>query len=447
MKLYKKIWNEVTISAWLTTPLVLSYIVQAASGFLGTLFISRLGRDSLAASALGSAIFTTLVVFFLGVISSISVMVSQNYGAKNINGIKYSVTQGLWLSVLLSIPLMLIMWAAPLIFKIGHQDPEIVALTKDYLYPLIWPILPFAILNALEQFLIGLGKTKMVLWYSLMDVPLEIIAIYALIFGKLGMPKCGIAGLGYGLAFVFTITAIAFLAYILLAKEYRTYKIFKNLFDIKWRYLVELLKIGLPVGFMYIIELALFAVVAFMMGIIGRDQLAAYQIAQQYLALSMVVIYATSHSVTAQVGQAFGRKDKKAIELITYVNIALCSVIMIIIGLVYFFFARKLVSVDITFSSSDLSNLNRFAVLFLVCAGILQTMESSRIIVLGALRGIKDTLAPMFITFIAYWIIALPVCYFASFVLGLNGVGLWLGIISGTIAATIMLLIRFVKIV
>jgi multidrug resistance protein, MATE family len=446
MALYKKIVKEATKSTWLTTPLIISYLVQASSVFLGTLFIAHLGRDELAASALGGSIYTTLIVFFVGILSSISVVVAQNYGAKNIAGIKHSVSQGFLMSVFFSIPLMLILWAAPLVFDLGKQSPHVVALTTDYLYPLIWTIFPFAILNMLEQFLIGLGKTKLVLWYSLMEVPLEIVAIYAFIFGKLGMPKCGIAGFGYGLTVVFTLTAIAFFAYIWQSKEYQAFKIFKHFFELKWRYLLELIRIGLPVGAMYIIELALFAVIAFMMGKIGENQLAAYQIAQQYLSLSMVIVYATSHSVTAQVGQAFGRKDKKTIELITFVNITLCSSVMLLVGVGYYLFARQLIGFDINPNDPSLSSLAHFAIRFLIFVGILQTFESGRVILLASLRGIKDTLIPMFITFIACWLVSLPVSYFCAFILQLESYGLWIGIISGTIAAISMLLIRFARV-
>jgi MATE family multidrug resistance protein len=447
MALYKKILNEATRATWLTLPLIISYLVQASSVFLGILFISHLGRDELAASALGGSIYNTLVVFFIGLISSISVVVAQNYGAKNIAGIKHSISQGFLVALFFSVPLMLILWYAPLVFSLGKQSPHIVALTTAYLYPLIWTIFPLAILNMLEQFLIGLGETKVVLWYSLMEVPLEIVAIYAFIYGKLGMPKCGIAGFGYGLTLVFTLTAIAFFFYIWRSKEYRSFKIFKHFFEFNWPYFFELVKIGLPVGTMYIIELAMFAVVAFMMGRIGEDQLAAYQIAQQYLALSMVIIYATSHSVTAQVGQAFGRKDKKAIELITFVNIALCSFVMLVVGLCYYLFAKSLIGIDVDFNNPALSNLTHFAMLFLIFVGILQIIEGSRVIILGALRGLKDTLIPMFITFIACWLIALPISYFIAFVLNFDGNGLWIGIIAGTLAATIMLLVRFIKLV
>ena len=61
----------------------------------------------------------------------------------------------------------------------------------------------------------------------------------------------------------------------------------------------------------------------------------------------------------------------------------------------------------------------------------------------NALRGISDVKPMMFIAFIAYFVISLPVGYFCGFVLNWGITGVWMAFPFGLTSAGIMLWWRF----
>jgi len=416
--------------------------VQAASGFIGTLMVAHLGKNELAASALVYSIYLTLIVFYFGVLNSVSIFVAQNHGAKNLKGISLSCSQGMIMSVVVSIPLIIMLLLSPYVLFLSHQNAIVLMLSTQYLHSLVFCIIPLSLLIVMEQFLIGLSKTKLVLLISVLQIPCEVLVNYTFIFGKFGFPKLGIAGLGYGYATVFSLAAIVIA--IALSKSHvgKKYQPFAYLKQFNKEYFFEMLRVGVPIGGMYVIEVAFFMVVAFLMGRFSSDALAAHQIALQFIELTMMIIYGLSMSTSVRVGHAIGQKNKEKILFATYANMFLGYIPMIFIVIYYFIFPKSLIALDLNIHDVRYATMIHYAVIFLAIGGIGELLDTFRFIILGALRGIKDTNIPMYITAAAFWICGLPACYLFAFVFKLNGAGLWYGIITGMIVASVLLYIR-----
>ena len=337
----------------------------------------------------------------------------------------------------------MIMWFAPIVLHWSVHNALVVELATKYLHALVWCIFPLSFLIVMEQFLIGLSRTRLVLWISLLQVPCEIIFGYALIFGKFGMPKCGIAGLGYAFTVVFILAAIVISVFLCKSKVTHVYQVFSNFGRVDTEYLWELFRIGWPIGCMYTIEIALFLVVVLLMGQLGSDVLAAHQIAWQYLGLTITLVFAISQATTVRVGQAVGRNDKPSIELAVYVNMAIGFVLMLLVAILYIGFPKIIISIDIDVYATKHAALVSYAVKFLTIAGIFQLFDSVRLISVGALRGLKDTKVPMYISVFAFWVVALPSAYAMGFILHKGGVGMWYGLIVGIATGALILAIRF----
>jgi MATE family multidrug resistance protein len=245
--------NKLTI---LLIPLVLSGFIESSVGFLSTLFLAHLGTSELAAGAVVQWIFFTLIVILWGTLTSISILISQKYGAKDEKGVVQVLFDGLVLSFLMVIPAFILLKnIAPILIAIG-QDKTMVAYANDYLSGLSWALLPDFVGLVLLQFLIGLGHTRTNMAFSLLWVPLNIFCNYGLIFGKFGFPALGMGGIGWGTALSYWITTILLLVYLCVKQNYRRY--FAALLSIrKTRFLKELCQIGLPMGLMYCIEIFL----------------------------------------------------------------------------------------------------------------------------------------------------------------------------------------------
>ena len=179
------------------------------------------------------------------------------------------------------------------------------------------------------------------------------------------------------------------------------------------------------------------------MGHFGSSQLAAYQIARQFWILGMMIVFSIAQAATVRVGQAVGRGDKSTITLSAYVNMGIGFVLVVGFSLMYFIDPQQLIGIDIDPGNPYRVQLMHYAILFLSVAGIAQLLDNFRFIAVGALRGLKDTRFSMYVSFVVFWLIALPAAYILAFVLHLEGVGLWLGLVTGVACGAIILLLRF----
>ena len=107
-------------------------------------------------------------------------------------------------------------------------------------------------------------------------------------------------------------------------------------------------------------------------------------------------------------------------------------------GIIFVVFRNKLPFIF----TEDLAVIDIAAALIIVAA-LFQISDGAQAAGLGILRGITDVRLPMIFTFIAYWVIALPIGYFLGFTLKMEVVGIWIGLSAGLTAAAIMLNWRF----
>jgi len=390
----------------LAVPLALTGLAQSIVFFFETLFLAHLGADILAAGALVSWLFGTLVVIIYGTLSSINVLVSHQYGAKDYRGIALVTRDGLWLTLLLSIPTFILCWNTAPIFLAFGQTPEIVLLANAYFHALAWGVLPDFLLIALFEFIMGLGYARTIMVITLLSVPITLFFSYAFIFGAFGMPRMGIAGAGWGMSISYWLTLFILLAYIAINKDYRRY--FQFLFYFRTpSFLWDLLRIGVPTGVMYSIEVAFFFALTLVMG---------------YLLGS---------------GQIVAAKRVNATGLL------LSGGLMGLVAIFYIFFPDALIQMDFDVHDPQNAQIVLYAKqLFGICA-LFQIVEALRISLFGSLRGLKDTHFPLLISTLSYWVIALPGGYILATRYHMGGAGLWWGMLVGASIAVPLLYLRF----
>lgn len=438
-----KVFSECKTSLGLALPLIVSEFIYGLSGFVSTVIVAHLGREDLAANALVWNIFIALILFFIGILSAVSVMVSHSYGAQDRSGIRHVTQQGIIFAIVLSVPMMLAMFIAPDILIWSGQDPAIIELTRPYFKVLIWCMLPINLIIVLEQFLIGITLTRVAMVMSIVSVPLQLIFGYIFTFGTFGLPAMGLSGMGYGIAISNVLLLIPLIFYVHFFYKCRNYKIFTDFWHFKRKYFFELLKVGMPIGGMYCIEVALFAVIALMMGKFDTDILAAHQIAMQCLMLALAFVFGLSQGAAIRVGHEVGRQNKSAIKFAVYVNMAIGFCAMLLASSIYLLFPRWLIGLDLDVHAAKYHVLVDNTVALLSIAAILQLIDCFRLIGVSALRALKDTKIPMYISIIGFWLIAFPLAYLLGFHWHFGGQGIWWGMVIGLFSAAVISFIRF----
>lgn len=435
-------FSEINLLLKLAIPLVLTGVIESSVNFFSTNFLAQLGVRELAAGSVVSRIFVTLMVVLWGTLCSVSVLIAQKHGAKDNQGVTYVLRDGLILSVLLVIPASLVLWNIGPILLYTGQDPSIIGLAVTYMHALVWGFLPDFFGIALMQFLIGLGHTRTNLVFCLFWVPLNIFCNYGLIFGKFGFPVLGIAGIGWGTTLAYWISTLALFAYLLLHSDYRRY--FSRILQLgSPRYLYELWQIGIPMGAMYCVELAFFLVLTLLIGRFGSAVLAGNQITMQYLMLVSMITFGVSQAVTVRMGHLLGAKAIHLAFRACYLGVSLALSVMCIIGLCYWLIPNILISFDLNVHLQRNAEVVRYATQFFAICALFQMVESIRIVLFGALRGLKDTRFTLLSSIICLWGIALPVGYMLATYYQWQGKGLWWGIVLGEACSAALLYWRF----
>lgn len=423
--------DEINNTLSISIPLVSAQMVYSSSWFIGTVMVAKLGENALAASVLVNMIWSSASVFFFGILNGISVLIAHQYGAKNNKSISEIMGQSYVLGVIVCVLILASFFIMSQFLTWTKQPPEVLGLARQYLTSLMWMMPGLIILIIYEQFLAGINRAKMVLRISLLVVPIEIPLIYILVFGKFGLPVCGIAGIGYGFAITYSLTALGMTYMLLHSKQYQIFAVFADLFKIKPTNLFELFKVGIPMGLMNLIEVSTFMFATFWIAQFGTTMLAAHQIIMQYLGFMITLVFGMSQAVTVRVGHAVGENNLVSVRQASYVGAVMNLAIVLVIALAFWTIPNFFLSLDINVSDPKNAALARDAASLLGICGVLLIFDNFRIIGFGALRGLKETKYPMYASLISFWVIGLSAAYLFGFHFHGDGKGVWWGLTFG----------------
>jgi len=426
----------------LSIPLVLTSFMQGSLGFFENIFLAHLGQQVLAAGALVAWLFATLIVILFGTFSSVNILIAHKYGAKDNPGITHVFRDGLVLALFLVVPTFLLLWYTPPIFLLFGQSPALVKLATAYLHALAWSLFPKFILIVLFEFLLGLGRTRVLTVFTVFSLPFYLLFSYVLIFGKFGFPALGIAGAGWGMVLGDWLATTALGLYVFFNQHYQCY--LKSLFTFtRPTYLWELLHLGVPMGLMYCVEVGFFFSITLFMGVMGVQTLAANQLAMQYLGPLMGMIFSLAQGVTIRMGHQLGAEQPASAERTAFAGLLLGALFMSLIAITYWSFPYALIAIDFNVHLAENEETVYFAKQFLFIAAFFQLFESARVMLFGALRSLKDTRFTLLVSILSFWCIALPLGYMFAHYIQLGGAGFWWGMVIGASCSAPVLYSRF----
>lgn len=435
--------SELKASLQLASPLVAALLAQMAMELVNTVMLGKLSANALAAGGLGMAIFFTLIVLCNGIFSATGVMIARYYGAKNHVEISSTLSQSLYLALLLSIPCFVFLRAAPYFLVAIGQDPEISELVTVFLHTLSWGMPGLIIYFALREFISALSLTRVIMFLSLIIAPLTGLLNYILMYGKLGFKPLGIAGVGYSNSIMEWFLLVATLYFIFKSHKMRPYFNFFQGPAIEWPKIKEITKLGLPVSVTMGLEVGLFSITTILMGYFGANALAAHQIALQCATFAFMFPLGIAQATAIRVGQNLGTGSVQNAKYAGYIGLALGTGIACISAIIFTSIPTAIIDIFIEVNDHNQQTVIPLAVSFISVMAFFQLVDATQVIMNGALRGLKDTYVPMWLGLLSYWISGLVSGYFLAFYLKWGGIGLWWGLGIGIAVSALLLILRF----
>ncbi len=406
-----------------------------------TVLAGRLGAIDLAAIALGTPLWFPAFLGCLGILTALTPSVAQLAGAGRSMEIPAVFRQALWLAVGLGVI------AGPLVFQLASAprllgvDPAIIPVTHGYVAAIATGM-PAACVFLVFRFLAeGLGDTRPTMYVQLAALGLNGILDYGLMFGKLGFPALGAVGAGWATAIVFWVQMTLMAVYVVRLARRRNLRLLNAIDLPRVDALLDLLRVGVPVSGTILMEVGLFAVITLLMGRLGTVAIAAHQIALNYASVMFMVPLAISIATSVRVGHQVGAGRLDRARVTGWVGIAMASGFMTASAM-FILFAPDWIVGAYT-GEPEVADLAAGLLFF---AAVFQLFDGIQVAAAGALRGFKDTLVPLALTFVAYWIAGLPVAVVLAFVLQQGPRGLWAGLAAGLGLAAAMLVRRFQRV-
>ncbi len=420
-------------------PLMVNNLAVAGMQFADAVMAGSLGARELAAVAVGGSFWFLGFSVCLGILMAISPIVSRHFGARNFNLIGRYTRQGLYLAVLLGVPVILIgQFAAPPLLAAFGIDPEFLELTAGYVGAITFGAPGIFAFLALRFTTEGIGHTRPIMYTSMFALICNVFLNYVLMFGHFGAPALGAVGCGWASAISMWVVMSALAAYMLLNPRYRKFHLFSRLAPLRLSAFKEIFSLGLPIAVTITAEAGLFSAVSILMGTRGTNITAAHQIAISFASTTFMIPLALSAATTILVGQMIGAGRMRDARLAGIVGIVLCAAFMTISAVFLLIFRDAVVAMY----TSDVA-VTGIAISLLLMAAIFQIADGVQIGAAGALRGYKDTSVPMAINIFAFWVLAFPLAYLAAITYQAAPNYVWGGFIVGLGVAASLLTWRY----
>ncbi|AZI27139.1 MAG: MATE family efflux transporter [Pedobacter agri] len=393
----------------------------------------------LAAVSLVNSIFILIMVIGLGISYGLTPLIAQEHGRQNDQECGKLLSSSLIINILVGVFLyILVHFGMLLVIDHLNQTPAVVSYAKPYLGLLSISIIPLLVFQTFKQFAEGLGFTKQAMYVSIWGNVLNITLGIIFVKGLFGIKPMGVSGVGLSTLIDRSLMAVVMAIYVLRSKHFKKYLIgFKATFIDKV-YATKIIKIGAPVAMQYSFEISAFSGAAILIGTIGAVEQAAHQISISLASMTYMIASGIASAATIKTGNNFGKKsfdDLRKSAIASYHVILLfmsCTAIIFIVA-----------HTIMPFIYTDDAKVVAIAGQLLIIAGFFQLFDGTQVVGLGVLRGIGDVNMPTFITFLAYWVVGIPVGYLLGFTFGLGVYGIWYGLTFGLLTASILLFLRF----
>lgn len=439
--------KEFRYNLQLAYPVILGMIGHTLVGIVDNIMVGKIGPTELAAVSLGNSFVFIAMSLGIGFSTAITPLVAEAHGKNNREEGRLAFHHGLYLCTILGLFLFgVIFFSKPLLSFMG-QPEAVVKLAKPYLDIVGFSLVPLIMYQAYKQFADGMSQTKYSMWATIIGNVANVIINYFFIYGIWIFPKLGIIGAAIG-TIASRIIMLVFMHYIMQSKtKFHYYFEGFTIKEIKREINLKIIRLGFPSSMQMFFEVALFTGAIWLCGMIGTTSQAANQIALSLASLTFMFAMGLSVTGMIRVGNQKGKQDYQTLRTVGLSIFLLTVILEIVFALLFITFHQVLpyIFVNMEQTATLLENQEVIAISaqLLIVAAFFQISDGIQVVVLGALRGLQDVKIPMYITFVAYWLIGFPVSIYLGLQTDLKAVGVWIGLLAGLTAAALFLYLRF----
>lgn len=428
--------------AKLGLPILIAQIAQMLNGVTDTMMAGHASARDLAAVGIGTGIWGPVLLFFIGTLSALQPTISNHNGAQEHHKIMPVLWQGLYIAVISCLCMALILMNASPIFYALKLDAATATIAQAYLDALVFGAPAVLFLNTLRGLTDGLGHTRIIMVFSLvstvLNVPFNYWFIYGVDWGFIHISPMGGEGCGWATTASNWIALASLLVYLQINKEYKAFHLIDHWHRFDKSLSAQLLKVGLPIGLAFFVEISMFCAIALFLSPLGPNVIAGHQLVLNATSLFFMIPLSLGMALTLRISFLIGANEHAKAKLLARSALVLAGGIALINAPLLYLGREWITSLYTTEPAVIQVAVGLFAL-----AAIFQIADVTQVSMISVLRGFKDTKVPMMIQLFSFWGLCLPLGFLLTFGYGVvepkGAAGFWLALIIGLAAAASLL--------
>ncbi|MFN5143198.1 MAG: MATE family efflux transporter, partial [Burkholderiales bacterium] len=291
----------------LAGPVLVSQLAVMANGVIDTMMAGHLSSTELAGLGLGTSIYIIAYVSLLSVLLGLSPIGAQHYGAGRTEAIGDAFRQAFLLAIMLGMVGTLVLIQSHFWSQISGAPSEVASKVDDYLFWCALGVIPALMVRAFSALCTAVSRPRLVMWVNLASlcfkVPLNAIFMYG--WGDVGIEPMGAAGAACSTCLLSYGSAIAVLCLAKLDRGLAPYRLLGSLKP-KGQQMLELLRLGLPIGGTAFIDVSAFASIALLIAPYGAAASASQQIASSLTGVGYMFSLSLANATKVLTAQRLG---------------------------------------------------------------------------------------------------------------------------------------------
>lgn len=395
--------------AW---PVFIGQLAVMLNGVIDTVMAGRLSPADMAAIGVGASIYITVYIGLMGTLLGLSPIVAQHFGGGRLDEIGASFRQALWLSLALSVPgCIALAWADPWL-AFSAPPPEVGELVRTYLLAVAAGLPAALLFRTFYALNTAISRPRVVMYINLAGVVAKIPANALFIYGadSIGLPAMGGAGCGVATSLIAWMSALLAGAWLVADRSYAVFGLLHWSPPDRAR-MGELLRLGVPIGAAYVVEITSFTFMALFLARLGATASASHQIASNLTGVCYMVGLGIASATSTLVAQQLGAGNPLRARRYALVGLRLAAMLAVATAALLWVAADPVAhayTIDTSVIQASLP--------LIVAVALFHVFDSLQTQFGFILRAYKIATAPMLVYVLAMWGIGLGGGYWLTFV-------------------------------
>jgi MATE family multidrug resistance protein len=401
-----------------------------------TLIVGRYSTEHLAAVAVASGLFVTLTLGLGGVLQALGPIIGHHYGAKETGQIGSDMRQGLWLAGFLTLVGMLPLLFPHFMLAPARLSPEVEAIATTYLRLLALSLPASLGYRAFHAATNALGHPRPLMYIAFLETLAHTFLAWSLVGGHFGLPALGAAGAALSQVIVTWVSLALCLWLLSKSPHFAPLRVFAHWEKPCRKAQKELLRLGLPIGFSYLVEISAFTLMAIFIARLGAETVGGHRIAANISALAYMLPLSLAIATAAQVAQAAGAGKEAQAWAIARSGLILACCLSTLMALLLFLLRAPIAEV-----ATEDAEVAAVAASLILYIALYQFFDAIQTIAAFSLRAYKMSFLPLLIHLTCFWGLGLGLGYWLAFLAPTpqGAAGFWQAAILSIAAAAVLL--------